>query len=57
MKKPGKNVRTEGDSEDSEDDNDLKRNEWSLNQKIFFTDGGRTVKVSSTRLIHLEQTK
>lgn len=43
-------MRTEGDSDSDEEDQ--KKHEFSLNQQIFFTDGGRTVKVYIS-IIHL----
>lgn len=41
----GKFVRTEAESDDSSDD-DQQNKEFSYNQQIFFTDGGRIIKVN-----------
>jgi hypothetical protein len=40
-------VRTEAesDSDDPNDDSDDEQNQFNYHQQIFFTDGGRTVKV------------
>lgn len=49
MQKSGKYMRTEGDSDSDEEDQN--KQEFSLNQQIFFTDGGRTIKVIPTIFI------